>query len=592
MRSSTRSRRNILRTFHHLSLVFAAFAGSLLAQPAITDVVNAGSHIGTGLPGAGIAQGAILLVTGQGLGSDPLQQASFPLPTTDGLGGVTVQVAVGDTTVNCIMVYVTGNEVAAILPSSTPAGTGTLTLNNNGATVTAPITVVPAAFGAFTQSRTGAGPAWAFNVGADGSTTLNSLTAPASVGQNIMLNGTGLGAITSDETQSGATDTPSSTVQVWVGLQQATLVSASRGTCCGGIDPTFPVPQGVAGWDVVTFTVPAGVTGCHVPVAVQIGKTVSNFSTIAVADASGGCSDPGGISSSDFGKLTGDTLKVGYINLSRSTIKVTAAGQSISTSSDSGAANFQQYDLTSSQSAANAFGNVTAIGSCIVTTNRLVNGQMPNLPPVINLDAGPAINVKNGSNVSKSMAKSATGGYTADFGTSTQLPSIPGLPPGLPGIPGLPGGGSPAFLEAGNYTSDNGSGGADVKNFTATLRVPTPMTWTNMDAITSVVQSQGVTVNWTGADPSSTVSIFGTSSNKIGVVNVSGVFICTAPASAGTFSVPAIVTLSLPPSLSASGTPTGALALQSTVSNKFTAPGLDFATISSSVQALKNVSYQ
>src|SRR5262249_51105613 len=156
--------------------------------------------------------------------------------------------------------------VGAILPSTTPTGSGTLTINNNGQTATAPITVVPAAFGIFTRNQSGSGAAEAFNVAGDGSTLLNTLTAPASAGQVVMLNGARPGAITSDETQSGVADTPAATPQVWVGLKQAAVVSASRGSCCSGIDPGFYVPQGVSGWDVIQFVVPDGVAGCHVPV--------------------------------------------------------------------------------------------------------------------------------------------------------------------------------------------------------------------------------------------------------------------------------------------------------------------------------------
>src|SRR4029450_5281562 len=89
---------------------------------------------------AGIAQGALFVVSGRGIGPAEFQQATFPLPTTAGLAGVTIQASVGGAIVDGIMVYVAPNEVAAILPSSTPIGTGTVTVNNNGATATAPIT--------------------------------------------------------------------------------------------------------------------------------------------------------------------------------------------------------------------------------------------------------------------------------------------------------------------------------------------------------------------------------------------------------------------------------------------------------------------
>ena len=586
-----------MKLVRNFGCLLAATAALAFGQPAITDVVNAGSRIGSGLPGAGIAQGAILVVTGKQLGPDTLTQATFPLPTTDGLAGVTVQVAVKDTTVNAIMVYAGSGEVGAILPSATPAGTGTLTINNNGATATAPITVVPAAFGAFTQSQTGAGSALAFNVAADGTTMLNTLTQPAQPNQTVMLNGTGLGAIASDETQSGVTDAPGTSLKVWVGTKEASVLSAARGTCCTGVDPAFAVPQGVAGWDVIQFVVPGGIAGCHVPVAVQIGDVVSNFSTIAVANG-GTCTDPGGFDAGVFSQITGSSVKVGGIYLSRNAFKISVTGiGTLESKSDSGGASFLQYDISQVQSSGTAFGSVSALGSCIVTTSR--SGQVVSVtgPAYTPLNAGDLLTVK-GPSGSKQMTviKEVPGSYGGDFGTSMVLPNIPGLPPG--GIPGLPGS-APPFLEAGNYTVDNGPGGSDVGSFTATLAIPTPMTWTNQDQVTAVTRSQGVTVRWTGGSPSSQVVIIGSSSNRTGTTTVSGAFFCTAPVSAGEFAVPPIVTLSLPPSTTSTSTtpgspsvPSGTLGVESSVNGTFQAPGIDIGIITSSVASMKNLAYQ
>src|SRR5690242_6822350 len=117
---------SVVRNFCGLVLVTLGIAA---ADPVIKSVVNAGSRIDTGFPGAGLAQGAIFAVTGTDVGVDPMIQATFPLPTTDGISGVTVQATVNGTTVDCILVYVSANEVGAILPSGTPTGSGTLTVN-------------------------------------------------------------------------------------------------------------------------------------------------------------------------------------------------------------------------------------------------------------------------------------------------------------------------------------------------------------------------------------------------------------------------------------------------------------------------------
>ena len=567
-----------IECFLYTMLMFAATAS---AQPVITDVVNAGSRITSGLPGYGVAQGAIFVVTGKGLGPDQLQQAAFPLPAADGLAGVTVQISVGGTTANGIMVYVSGTEVAAILPSATPAGTGSVTVAYSGQSATAPITVVAAAFGAFTLDQKGDGQAIAFNTAGDGSTSPNSVTQPAVPLQTIALNGTGLGAIPSDETQSGVTDTPASNVKVWVGSQQATVVSAGRGACCDGLPSGFPIPQGVAGWDVIRFTVPAGVSGCHVPVAVQTGDFISNFASIAVSAGGSGCTEPGGFSAGDLQNLSA-TVRIGSVQLSRSSFAISQQGTTVESKSDSGSASFFKYDLSGFQAAASPF-NVSAIGSCFVYTFKTRSGDVPSLNvPATALNAGDVINVK-GPNGSKQMKRDATtGSYSGDFGTSVALPSIPGLPPGLPGIPGA----AAPFLEAGAYSSDNGSGAADVGAFVATLTIPQPLTWTNRDQIASVTRSQGVNVKWSGGDQSGIVNIVGTSSTKVGDATVTGTFLCTERASAGQFTVPPVVTASLP-----AGT-AGTLGVQSRTTNRFTAPGIDIGQISSAVASMKNLAYQ
>src|ERR1044072_5680003 len=115
---------------HPMRLITILLAILILSRPAtaaftIASVSNAASRIPIGLPGYGVAQGAVFAITGVGVGQDPPTQATFPLPTSTGLAGVNVTITVGSTTVEGIMIYVSANEVDAILPSNTPLGTGT-----------------------------------------------------------------------------------------------------------------------------------------------------------------------------------------------------------------------------------------------------------------------------------------------------------------------------------------------------------------------------------------------------------------------------------------------------------------------------------
>lgn len=57
----------------------------------------------------------------------------------------------------------------------------------------------------------------------------------------------------------------------YVGTEAATAIYRGR--------------AGFTGEDQINFVVPAGVTGCYVPVAVKIGKIVSNFVTMPIAAA-------------------------------------------------------------------------------------------------------------------------------------------------------------------------------------------------------------------------------------------------------------------------------------------------------------------
>ncbi len=54
---------------------------------------------------------------------------AFPLSTE--LAGTSVQATVGGVTVDCFMVFTLAGQVAAILPSDTPVGDGTITLTYN-----------------------------------------------------------------------------------------------------------------------------------------------------------------------------------------------------------------------------------------------------------------------------------------------------------------------------------------------------------------------------------------------------------------------------------------------------------------------------
>ena len=79
----------------------------------------------------GIAQGAIFIIFGSNLGPSTISIAPAAFQSTS-LSGTSISVTVGGTTVAPLLYYTSATQVAALLPSNTPAGTGTITVTYNG----------------------------------------------------------------------------------------------------------------------------------------------------------------------------------------------------------------------------------------------------------------------------------------------------------------------------------------------------------------------------------------------------------------------------------------------------------------------------
>jgi hypothetical protein len=126
----------------------------------------------------------------------------------------------------------------------------------------------------------------------------------------------------------------------------------------------------------------------------------------------------------------------------------------------------------------------------------------------------------------------------------------------------------------------NNSGGADVGAFTASLTesVTTPVVWTNLGLVGSIDRTEPLSLTWGGGSPGSFVYIVGSSSINIAAPVAGGEtlnvqFVCTAPLTAGQFSVPVAVLESLPPANS------GTLSVASGSIQEFSAPGLNLGLL-------------
>ena len=191
----------------HLTVVLMIAAALVLTaaaqQPTINGpggVFNAASWQAPPLPNSAIAQGAMFTLYGTNMGpSTPVAASSLPLGTN--LGGSSVKVTVGGTSVDALMFFAGPNQISAILPSNTPTGTGTVAVTRNGtAGPTQPITVVANQFGVFTVNGGGTGTPWI----TDANYKAFGPTASASPGQAAVIWGTGLGALVAGQSDANA----------------------------------------------------------------------------------------------------------------------------------------------------------------------------------------------------------------------------------------------------------------------------------------------------------------------------------------------------------------------------------------------------
>jgi uncharacterized protein (TIGR03437 family) len=468
------------------------------AAASISGVYNAGSWLPPSLPNSGVAQGAYLTVTGNGLGPAALVVASsYPLPTTQGLGGTTVQVRVGATTETCIMYYSSATQVSAILPSATPVGSGTLIVSYQGAASIA-IQVVAGSFGMFTLNSAGTGPASITDLSYNPITMVNA----AHSGDTVVLWGTGLGAVSGNETIPPTATNNFAGVQVLIENQLVTPGYAGRSS--------YP------GLDQINVTIPAGISGgCKTSIGVVVNGVLGNVVSTSVAP--GGqtsCGDAHGLlTKTNLGQaISNGSLNIGLVDLSR-----------VATNDDTMVGSFANYPLNSLiRSWGGSVG--PSIGSCIVyeqvAGSELIL-QDPIVPTLIHLNTGVALVIASSAG-SVTVDATSTGVYGAAVGTSANPYILPW-----------------------NYTVSNGNGGSQVAAFSWSDTLPAPIGFVNFPA--TVSRGQDLTVTWTNSSAFTLVSVFGYSAVVLNSTQNAYVqFVCAAPATATQFTIPAAILSLLP----------------------------------------------
>lgn len=581
---------------YRLGVMGVLLAGSMWsAAPVVQSAVNAASRLPAGLPASGLAQGALVAVTGTGFGAGNAATIAYPLPTS--FEGTSVSLAIGDQTYSTFVYSIkTGqeggkpDEIVVLLPSTVPAGDAKLTVTNGTDTSESyAVTVVAYAFGIFTQDSSGTGAGVITDVATGKRATLLAAFVPK---QQVVLTGTGLGAVTYDESNAApgavveipadpaptptdpaptdpaptpgdpapapsdpapapgvsngprhADDAPVDQLEVWVGPKRIAADKSERA-------PGKSV-------DAITFTLPEEVTGCFVPVFTRRGSIVSNVVSIPVAATTDGgpCSDAAaGVTPDDLKKLAElENVSYGVVELARINTKMTVAGFTLNTVTDVGSGAF--YKVPSAQYFDNA-GIQTSVGSCTLYT---YNGKSSATTPTattmpIGLDAGATIDITGPKGKQQLKRDAKTGLYSASLGTGQDIPSLPGIP-SIPGIPTT----ATAFMEPGTFTVSSG-GGEDIKSFNTGFNIPAMFSWTNQSALTSIPRSADMEVTWSNSDANGYVVITGFSVGDIKNFQAAA-FNCLAKGSDKSFVVPSAILQALPATGTAEGTVLGSLAV-------------------------------
>jgi uncharacterized protein (TIGR03437 family) len=501
--------------------------------PTIGAVQNNYSNVVTSALNYGIAPGSLMVIYGSGMAAPgssalPLQNPSNGLPQT--LNGSSVSVTVGGKTVTPAFYYAVPSQLAVVLPSSTPVGTGTITVSYGGQISTpAPLKVVASAFGFGYDTPTGTSSSGTLALVTDALTyALITPSNSAKPGEILTFWGSGVGADTKN-TDVGppiSADPLNDITALYFGTVQAPISYQGR----SGLFP---------GLDQINVTIPNDApTGCSVFVAAVSGSgagaVVSNLVTIPIATNGGACVDPlAVVSPTESSTLSGKgTVKFGFVAISQLT-------DSSGTTTDDAAADFES--VTGGSLSGYESSSPKSYGNCVVPQANAVTGTPPTHA---GLDAGSVSVIgPDGTQQPLTTYPQAPGAYFA------QLPT--------------------AFLPAsGGVFTFTGSGGADVGAFTATVNFTTPINWTNSSSDGTVNRASGVTIDWNGGASGTYVQIYGESTSSSGA---SASFTCIAPVSARTFTVPPPVLLWLPAGL-------GSLTVSNYTTPAFpTIPNLDFA---------------
>jgi uncharacterized protein (TIGR03437 family) len=484
------------------------------------------------------------------------------------------------------MVYIAPGQVAAILPSDTPIGVGTLEVIYNGLpSYGGSIRVVKTGFGIYTTSATGAGPGSI--TGND--YTLNTFAHTTRARDVLVLWGTGLGPAPGDAVPQPGVQFDN--VNVYIGNQKAKIIYAGRS-------------GGYAGLDQINVEVPEVPDGCFVPVVVHSESEVSNYVTIAVDSGGKACANPSGVPADLLASAaSGGSLRLGAIALGPMGV-LQGAGFRVTLSAAERVSAVLGVQVTESDVVqivkATRSRNQKAVrqilGKYKIAASDLTPSVMQRVRKAVRMDHLAAA-AAFGTYSNLGIAAPQFGALSPASGTCTVVNFVPSgagsVSHGLDAGRGLTltgplgsrvlqwytngeyqadlGSGFGYTLPPGTYQI-TGSGGADVPAFTASFTVATSLVWTNKAAVSTIDRTQALTVTWSGGPETGHVLIGGWSPG----VESGAAFACVEEAHKGSFTIPSHVLTALPASSSAD---THIFIAQHPLENRLSISGLDLAYI-------------
>ena len=511
-------------------------------------IVNVFTFAPFGLPNGSIARGSVFTIFGQNLGpANPVTLAgvTFPLPLT--LGGVSIAVFQGATSVSAVPIFVSAGQINAVMPSNTPLGKVSVQITyTNFKSNPAPVTVVNDSFGIISAGGTGQGPGLLQDFVANVvKLPFNTFSKPAKPGQTVIMYGTGLGPVDYADNIAPKQATLATPVEVWVGSEPAKVQYSGRSPCCSGLDE-------------IVFKVPAKApVGCWVPIQVRTsGATPSNTVTMAISATGSACADSANPYSQPFIK-GGNLALLSLVRLS--------AHEDVGVEKPVDAIRDGYFNSMTHQ-AGNAFAFLPFVsepppGTCTVYQ---ASGDFLNGDNFFGDASAPTLDFGQLSLAGPKGPMDLTGnlgeGIAATFGYSVTGYNVPDT----------------TFLVPGAYTF-TGKGGAQVGALKAPATMPSPFTWTDQLSLNTVDRTQPLTLNWSGAPHNQNLAIFGFSVDRAN--NSSAAFYCIAPVGANSFTVPPQILESLPATHLNPVQSRGGIYLANTPlrnSAKFSASGLEY----------------